>query len=301
MKKVVYMALAVILTACGNANSKYDATGVFEATEVVVSSEQTGRILMLDVNEGDRISEGSQVGLIDTVQLYLKARQIGATKLVYASQIPETQKQIASLSEQLDKARQDESRFANLVSEGAANSKMLDDARSQVAVLQKQIDALRSTLQNSTNSLNAQMSTADVQQLQVLDQLQKCRVISPLTGVVVEKYSERGEFTAPGKPLFKVADIDEIFLRAYITAPQLTKLKLGQKVRVFADEGEKDRREYEGTVTWIASKSEFTPKTIQTRSERANLVYAVKVSVKNDGLIKIGMYGEVAFGDGNGE
>lgn len=287
--------IATLLVSCSSSESKFDATGVFEATEVTVSAEQTGKLLAFDVTEGTKVQAGLEVGLVDTVQLYLKARQIGATKLVYSSQMPETQKQMAALSEQLEKARQDEARFTSLVAEGAANQKVLDDARSQVAVLEKQLDALKSTLQNSTNSLSAQMTTADVQQLMVLDQLHKCHISSPIDGVVLEKYAECGEFTAVGKPLFKVADIGNIFLRAYITADQLTGLQLGQKVLVYADEGVDGRKEYEGRLTWIADKAEFTPKTIQTRDERANLVYAIKVSVKNDGLIKMGMYGELKF------
>ena len=295
MKKLFIIAMAATMVACSGEKNEFDATGVFEATEVVVSAEQTGKLLTFDVTEGSKVEANTEVGLVDTVQLYLKARQIGAAKLVYSAQMPEVQKQLAGLKQQLVKARQEEARFATLVKEGAANQKMLDDASSQVAVLQKQVDALQSTLQNSTNSLSAQMNTADVQQLQVLDQLQKCHIASPIAGVVLEKYAECGEFTATGKPLFKVADINNIYLRAYITADQLTGLRLGQKVKVYADQGKEDRKEYEGTLTWIADKAEFTPKTIQTRNERANLVYAIKVSVRNDGLIKMGMYGEVAF------
>ena len=295
MKKLFIIAMAATMVACSGEKNEFDATGVFEATEVVVSAEQTGKLLTFDVTEGSKVEANTEVGLVDTVQLYLKARQIGAAKLVYSAQMPEVQKQLAGLKQQLVKSRQEEARFATLVKEGAANQKMLDDASSQVAVLQKQVDALQSTLQNSTNSLSAQMNTADVQQLQVLDQLQKCHIASPIAGVVLEKYAECGEFTATGKPLFKVADINNIYLRAYITADQLTGLRLGQKVKVYADQGKEDRKEYEGTLTWIADKAEFTPKTIQTRNERANLVYAIKVSVRNDGLIKMGMYGEVAF------
>lgn len=289
------MVLMCVSIACNSHHDDFDATGMFEATEVVVSAEQTGKLLEFDIVEGSQVEAGAEVGLIDTVQLYLKARQIGATKLVYSAQMPETRTQIAALKQQLQKARQEEARFSALVNEGAANRKLLDDATSQVEVLQRQIDALQSTLQNSTNSLAAQMNTADVQQLQVLDQLQKCHIASPIKGVVLEKFAEKGEFATIGKQLFKVADIDNIYLRAYISADMLTGVKLGQKVKVYADQGEESRKEYEGTVMWISSKAEFTPKTIQTRDERANLVYAIKVSVENDGLIKMGMYGELKF------
>ncbi|MGM9760107.1 MAG: HlyD family secretion protein [Parabacteroides sp.] len=295
MKPIVYIALMCTLAACHLHQDDFDATGIFEATEVMVSAEQTGKLVAFDIQEGCPVEAGAQVGLIDTVPLYLKARQIGATKLIYSAQIPETQKQLAALKQQLEKARQEEARFSALVREGAANRKLLDDATNQVAVLQRELEALQSTLGNSTHSLTAQMNTADVQQLQVLDQLQKCHITSPLTGIVLEKYAEQGEFATTGKPLFKVADLDHIYLRAYICAEQLTRLQLGQQVKVFADQGKEERRAYEGIVTWIASKAEFTPKTIQTREERANLVYAIKVRVKNDGLIKIGMYGEVRF------
>lgn len=294
MKKTLYIAiLALLAVSCSKNKNDYDATGTFEATEITVSAEQTGRLLMFDVTEGNKVEANQQVGLIDTVQLYLKARQIGATKLVYSAQKPETEKQIASLRQQLAKAQQEVERFDALVKDGAANRKLLDDAKSQVAVLQKQIAAQQSALNTSTNSLNAQMNTADVQKLQVADQLQKCHIYSPISGIVLEKYTEPGEFAATGKPLFKVADMDNMIMRAYVTSSQLKEVKIGQEVKVFADYGKGERKEYAGKVTWISSKSEFTPKTILTDDERANLVYAIKVAVKNDGYIKIGMYGEL--------
>lgn len=281
------------LASCGDKEKEYDATGTFEATEVTVSAEQNGKLLQLDVNEGDKIEQDKQVGLIDTVQLYLKARQIGATKLVYASQRPDMAKQVAATRQQLAKAREEYNRFAGLVKDGAANRKNLDDARSQVQVLERQLEAQLSSLHTSTNSLNAQMGTTDVQKLQVADQLRKCHITTPIAGTVLEKYVEQGEFATVGKPLFKMADIDQMFLRAYITSAQLKNVKIGQTVKVFADYGNGEKREYQGKVTWISSKSEFTPKTILTDDERADLVYAVKIAVKNDGYVKIGMYGEV--------
>ncbi len=287
--------LAVLgMVSCGDSETAYDATGTFEATEVTVSAEQNGTLLRFDINEGDSLQAGSQVGLIDTVQLYLKARQIGATKLVYAAQRPDVAKQVAATRQQLDKAREEYNRFSALVADGAANRKMLDDARSQVKVLERQLEALQSQLGTTTHSLDAQMSTADVQCLQVADQLRKCHIMSPISGTVLEKYAECGEFAAVGKPLFKVADTGKMYLRAYITSAQLKNVKIGQRVKVYADYGGDDnRKEYEGRITWISAKSEFTPKTILTDDERADLVYAVKIAVKNDGLLKIGMYGEV--------
>lgn len=297
MKTLKYAVVAVFTTiiavSCGNNETDNFATGTFEATEVTVSAEQTGRLLRLAMTEGDRIEAGTQVGLIDTVQLYLKARQVGATKIVYESQKPEKQKQVAAITQQIKKAREDVNRYEQLVKEGAANRKVLDDARSQLQVLQRQLEAQTSALNTSTKSLNAQMGTADVERLQIADQLRKCHVYAPITGTVIEKYAEAGEFATIGKPLFKMADIDNMNLRAYITTAQLRQVRIGQTVKVFADYGNGDRKEYQGTVTWISSKSEFTPKTILTDDERADLVYAVKVAVKNDGYIKIGMYGSV--------
>ena len=298
MNKMKVMGLvlsALCLASCGDKEREYDTTGTFEATEVTVAAEQNGKLLLLDVNEGDRIGEGRQVALIDTVQLYLKARQIGAAKLVYASQRPDMEKQVAATREQLAKAREEYDRFAALVKDGAANRKSLDDARSQVQVLQRQLEAQQSSLHTSTSSLNAQMGTADIEKLQVADQLRKCHVLAPISGTVLEKYMERGEFASVGKPIFKMADTDHMFLRAYITSAQLKNVKIGQQAKVFADYGNGQKKEYRGTVTWISSKSEFTPKTILTDDERADLVYAVKIAVKNDGYVKIGMYGEAKF------
>ena len=281
------------LASCGEQNKDYDATGTFEATEVTVSAEQNGKLLQLSLNEGDTVMQGTQVALVDTVQLYLKAQQIGATKLVYAAQRPDPTKQVAATRQQLAKAREDCARFEKLVKEGAANQKTVDDAQSQVAVLERQLEAQLATLANSTNSLNAQMSQTDIQRQQVADELRKCRVITPITGTVLEKYAEQGEFVSIGKPLFKLANTHQFFLRAYFTSSQLKQVKTGQRVRVFADYGGGERKEYAGRVTWISTQSEFTPKTILTNEERADLVYAVKIAVPNDGYVKIGMYGEV--------
>ena len=293
MKNFMIFAAAALLVGCGKKDKDYDATGTFEATEVTVSAEQTGKLMMFDITEGDKIEGGSQVGLIDTVQLYLKARQMGATKLVYSAQKPETQKQIAATRQQIAKARQEVNRYTQLVKEDAANRKLLDDAKSQLQVLERQLEAQTSSLNTSTRSLNAQMGTVDVEKLQIADQLQKCHILSPISGTVLDKYAEPGEFATIGKPLFKIADTDNMYLRAYITSDQLRSVKIGQQVKVFSDYGGGNRKEYRGTVTWISDKSEFTPKTILTDDERADLVYAIKIAVKNDSYIKIGMYGEV--------
>ncbi len=295
MKQIYIILSTVALTACSNSEKYFDATGTFEATEVTVSSEQNGKLICLNISEGDRVEAGQEVGLTDTVQLYLQARQIGATKLIYATQRPDTEKQVAATRQQIAKAEQEFQRFNGLWQEGAANRKQVDDAKSQIDVLQKQLYAQLSTLQNSTKSLNAQMETANVQCLQVADQLRKCHITSPISGVVLSKYAEAGEFAVVGKPLFKVAELDNMFLRAYVTSAQLSNIKLGQDVKVYADFGAGDRKEYDGKIIWISAKSEFTPKTILTDDERADIVYAVKIAVKNDGYVKIGMYGEVKF------
>ena len=287
--------LALMLNACGNKEKDFDATGVFEATETVVYAEQNGCLTTFDVDEGDRLEQGREVALIDTVQLWLKVAQTEASRKVYQSQKPDMEKQLAATREQLAKARQEQQRYRELVADGAAPRKMLDDADSQVEVLQRQVEALRSSLSVSTNALDRQMEAADVQREQLLDQLAKCHVRTPSSGTVIEKYVERGEFVAVGKPLFKMADTDHMFMRAYVTSAQLQHIRVGQKAKVYADYGKGQKREYAGTVTWISSQSEFTPKTILTDDERADLVYALKVAVKNDGYIKMGMYGEVKF------
>ena len=287
--------LILLLASCSKSEKEYDATGVFEATETTVSAEQSGTLLAFSVNEGDEIAADVEVGLIDTTQLWLKIQQAKASQAVYQSQKPDREAQIAATRQQLAKARQEQQRYKELVADGAAPSKLLDDATSQVAVLQKQLNAQISALNTQVSTLNSQLSTVDVQVNQLRDQLQKCHIKTPIAGTVLEKYAERGEFVAMGKPLFKIADTQEMFIRAYVTSAQLQNIKLGQQAKVFADYGDGQRKEYEGVVSWISSRSEFTPKTILTDDERADLVYALKVAIKNDGFIKIGMYGEVKF------
>ncbi|MBR5689510.1 MAG: HlyD family efflux transporter periplasmic adaptor subunit [Prevotella sp.] len=295
LSKMGLTTLLLLFAACGNKEKEYDATGTFEATETTVYAEQNGTLLSFDVNEGDEIAQGVEVGLVDTTQIWLKIQQLKATKEVYRSQKPDMTKQIAATRQQLAKARQEQQRYKELVADGAAPSKMLDDATSQVAVLQKQLDAQISSLNTSTNSLGKQMAATDVQVSQLRDQLRKCHIASPISGTVLEKFVARGEFVTTGKPLFKVADTERMFIRAYVTSAQLQNIKVGQQAKVFADYGDGQRKEYDGTISWISSRSEFTPKSILTDDERADLVYALKVAVKNDGFIKIGMYGEVKF------
>lgn len=294
-EKNIWLAVMLALTACGNNEKEYDATGTFGATEVTVSAEQSGTLLRFDLEEGNNIDAGSEVGLTDTTQIWLKLQQAGATKAVYNSQKPDMEKQIAATRQQLAKARSEQQRYKELVADGAAPSKMLDDATNQVLVLQKQLEAQVSTLNSQLSTLNSQQMTVGVQEGQLRDQLRKCHIIAPITGTVLEKYVERGEFVSVGKPLFKLADTKNMFMRAYVTSAQLQQVRVGQKVKVYADYGGGQKKEYDGTVSWISSHSEFTPKTILTDDERADLVYAVKIAVKNDGGIKIGMYGEAKF------
>jgi HlyD family secretion protein len=294
MQKIYVLAgVALMMVACGGNEKAYDATGTFEATETTVYAEQSGALLTFSVNEGDMIEAGKEVGLIDTTQTWLKIQQLDATKEVYQSQKPDMERQIAATRQQLSKAQQDEQRYRELVADGAAPSKMLDDASSQVKVLQKQLDAQISSLSTSTRSLDKQTVAANVQIEQLRDMLRKCHIVTPTKGTVLKKYVERGEFVAIGKPLFKIADTEQMFMRAYVTSAQLQNIRIGQQVKVFADYGDGQKKAYDGTVSWISSRSEFTPKTILTDDERADLVYAVKVAIKSDGYVKIGMYGEL--------
>lgn len=295
--KTINMILAgpilFVLTACGNGKGDFDASGTFESTEVIVSSEANGKVMQFNVEEGDLLKSGQEVGYIDTVQLYLKKLQLLSSAKSVQSRRSDITKQIAATKEQIAKAEKEKRRNENLLKSNAATRKQVDDIESQLAVLQKQLAAQISTLQNNNQSVTEESSAIEVQVAQLEDQLRKCRIISPINGTVLSKYTEAGELASQGKPLFKIADVNNMYLRAYVIAGQLTQIKLGQEVKVYADYGKDDRREYAGKVTWISDKAEFTPKTIQTKDERANLVYAVKVAVKNDGYLKIGMYGEI--------
>lgn len=294
--KIAILVLAGLsIISCTDKNKEYDAMGVFETTEVIVSAEGNGKILSLDIKEGDRVEAGQEIGLIDTTQLYLTKLQLEASVRATGSGHYNISKQIAALEQQLTKLYKERDRFTKLAAAGASGQKQVDDINAEINVLEKQLAAQKDNLQNANKGISEQTVALEAQIAQVNDQIEKCRIKSPVSGTVLAKYAEAGELAGGGRALFKVANIDEVKLRAYISADQLTDLKLGQDAKVYADQGEKGRREYAGKLTWIASEAEFTPKTIQTRDERSNLVYAVKVSVENDGLIKLGMYGEVKF------
>lgn len=293
-KMIAGLSLLIAFASCGKSDNDFDAAGNFESTEITVSSEAVGRILQFDVEEGALLEAGQLVGTIDSTQLYLKKLQLKAGQKAIQIRRPDVQKQIAALEQQITTAKSERKRVQNLVNAEATTTKQLDDVNAQIAVLEKQLVATKSTLQIAVGGMDAEQDGLIYQADQVEDQLKKCSVVSPIKGVVLVKYAERGELATMGKALFKIADVDNMILRAYVTSNQLTQIKLGQKVKVSADFGQ-EMKQYDGTISWISSKSEFTPKTIETRDERANLVYAVKINVKNDGYLKIGMYGNVKF------
>ena len=289
------MSTALLLTACTKQVAEYDATGTFEATEVTVCAESAGILLRFTSVEGQPLTAGDEVALVDTTQIVLQMAQLRATQMVYDSQQPNHRKQVAALRERLAAAQREQKRYEELVADGAAPRKMLDDATTQADVLHREIDALESSLGTQTATLRSQREAAEAQIKVLADRLDKCRVMAPRDGIVLETYAEPGEYVTTGKPLLTMADTDEMYLRAYVTTGQLERLHLGQKVTVYADYGNGQRKEYPGTLAWISQRSEFTPKTILTDDERADLVYATKIRVQNDGLLKIGMYGEVKF------
>ena len=297
MKKISFcfaaIGMMVSLVACEGGSGDYDASGVFETTEVTVSARGTGEIMRFDIKEGHQVEAGQAVGYIDTIQLHLKKEELLGNLMATDSRRYNVSRQIASLRQEIATQKRERLRYENLVREKAANQKQLDDINSGLAVLEKRLAAQVETLENSNRSVSGEVLMLEARIAQIEDQIAKCVITSPVRGTVLSKYAERGELAAQGRSLFKVGDLSDMYLRVYITAPQLTTLKVGQQVKVYADEGEDGRREYMGTVSWISDKAEFTPKTIQTRDERANLVYAVKVAVKNDGYIKKGMYGEM--------
>lgn len=288
----IYGAIPLLAASCGG-DGDFDATGTFEATEIVVSAEAAGRILRFDAEEGDVLRAGRQVGAIDTVQLYLQKLQLERQRASVRSGRPDIGKQASSLREQIAKQQTERRRVENLLKDGAATTKQLDDIDAQLKVLGGQLDALLSTLENNAVSIDENSSAIELQIAQVEDRLAKCRIASPVTGTVLAKYAEAGELASVGRPLMKVADLGRIYLRAYFTSDQLADLRLGQEVTVTADFGGERQLDYPGRIVWIASESEFTPKTVQTRNSRAGLVYAAKIAVENDGRLKIGLYGEV--------
>jgi HlyD family secretion protein len=269
---IVLLATILIISSCGNRKGDYDASGTFETTEILVSSQANGQLMELNIDEGQSLTANVPVGYVDTVQLYLKKRQLLASMKAIDSRSHNVALQIAGLRQQISKQQKELVRFQNLLRSNAATQKQVDDIQSGIELLQKQLAAQTESLENNNRSVSGESAALQVQIEQVADLINKSIVVSPISGTVLSKYAEAGEVTAQGKALFKVGDIENMFLRAYITSDQLTQLKLGQTVRVFADFGEKERKEYTGTIAWVSDKAEFTPKTIQTRNERANQI-----------------------------
>lgn len=314
MKRVFqYLVIGSLLitASCNISNGKFDASGTFEANEVIVSSELSGKILSLNVEEGQTLSKDSVVGIVDAAAISLQKEQVEANiqalseKTADASpQVKLLENQLAVQQSQLNNLLHEQTRIQNLLKQDAATGKQLDDITAQVdvakkslAVTQQQINVQRNNIATQNRSILSEGKPLQKRVAQLDDQLKRASIINPVAGTVITKYAEAGEVTSAGKALYKVADLSTMTLRAYPTGSQLSTIKLGQKVKVMADDGEKKYKEFDGTITWIADKAEFTPKTIQTKDERANLVYAIKIKVKNDGYLKIGMYGEVKFGN----
>jgi HlyD family secretion protein len=292
----VFMFLLLFgIISCKEKTNLHDASGSFEAKETIIAAEAAGRINQLNIEEGEALDSGQLIGYIDSTQLHLTMLQLVQNKKAILSGRPQANVQVEALRKELANAVFDRDRTARLVASGVASQKQLDDADSRIATLQSRIDAQESSLHTTTSSINEQGSTVDAQMRGINDQLKKSVIFNPVKGTVLTKYAEQYEMAAVGKPLYKIADISTIILRAYITGDQLQQIKLGEKVKVFTDDGKGGYRETEGVITWISDKSEFTPKTIQTKNERANLVYAIKITVKNDGYLKLGMYGEVSW------
>jgi HlyD family secretion protein len=293
---IVFCQLSTLLFfACNSSNSEFDASGAFEAEEVIISAEASGTILKFDIEEGQTLKAGQPLGYIDSTQLFLRKRQLESQIRSTLSQRPDVNTQIAALQVQLTAAEREQKRISNLVKAGAATQKQMDDMNAQVDMLKKQLSAQQSSLGIASSSITEQTSPLKIQIEQTDDLLDKCRIVNPIDGTVLTKYAEVNEMAATGKPLYKIADLSSILLRAYVTGTQLQQIRLNQKVKVLVDDGADNYRELEGTITWISDKAEFTPKTIQTKEERANLVYAAKIKVKNDGSLKLGMYAEVKF------
>ncbi|MDD2482289.1 MAG: HlyD family efflux transporter periplasmic adaptor subunit [Lutispora sp.] len=290
--RLLLIPILILFASCANGTKDFDASGVFEAKEIIVSSEVNGKILSLNIEEGQEHEQGQEYGLIDTLQLYLKRQQLLYSIEAIGGRAIDVNTQIASLKEQISKMKVEKQRIETLLKKNAANQKQLDDINSNISVAEKQLLAQVSSFEKGNKSISSEESSFRVQVLQINDQLEKCKIKSPIKGRVLLKYSEQGEILGVGRPIFKISDVDNMILRIYITSSQLTQVKLDQEIKVFADFG-KERKEYKGKISWISSKAEFTPKSIQVKDDRDNLVYAVKVMVKNDGYLKIGMYGDV--------
>lgn len=292
---IAFILAAAFLIGCSNGNGDFDATGTFESEEIIVSSEAMGKLVMFQVEEGMQLEQNQIVGIVDTTQLHLKKKQLLSSITAVLSKQPDISAQLAALQQQIETAEIEKKRIENLVKLDAATTKQLDDINSQLEVLNKQYTAAKSSLTITKQGLQSETLPLIAQVEQIEDQIKKSYITNPIDGTVLTRYAKLDEITSNGKALYKIADLSGMTLRAYVDGDQLGQIKLGQKVKVYIDKGEGDQKEMSGEIYWVSSKAEFTPKTIQTKDERANLVYAIKVKVINDGYLKIGMYGEVKF------
>ncbi len=302
---VTFLVFSVI--ACNNNQQSFDASGTFEADEVVVSAEVPGQLLTLNVQEGDSVELNKIVGEIDAQNLSLQKEQVQASIKALGEKTVDTepqvlllQKQLAVQQSELQNTLYETTRLENLFKQDAATGKQVDDIhakadvqKKQIAVTQQQINVLRNNVATQNRSVLSETKPLEKKIAQLDEQISKANIVNPVQGIVLTKYAEAGEFVPAGKALYEIANLSEMTLRAYISGDQLTQVALGQHVKVRVDNGANAYKEFPGIISWIADKAEFTPKTIQTKDERANLVYAIKVKVKNDGFLKIGMYGEV--------
>jgi HlyD family secretion protein len=288
MKKIIPFLILASLVSCNKNNDKADGYGNFEATEVTISAEANGKIDYLKLEEGDILEPNSQVGLVDTTQLYFNKQQLMVSKSTVYSKSANVLSQRKVLQEQLKTAQIEKKRIQNMFAENAATKRQVDEIDGKVSVIQEQIKSVETQNAPIVN----EVKSIDVQIEKINDQIQKSKIINPIRGTVLAKYAEPNEVTAFGKPLYKIANISDLNLRVYVGENQLSNIKIGQKVTVKID-AEKAMKSYQGEISWISSSAEFTPKVIQTKEERVNLVYAVKVKVKNDGGLKIGMPAEM--------
>lgn len=293
MKKIALLSATLLLLASCQNSDNYDATGIFEANTVTVSAETAGRLVSFSLNEGDSLLAGQTVGLVDTTLLALQRKQLLSQQLATEKSSPDIAAQAAALRSQIAHQQNECDRIARLLADGAATQKQSDDANALLRTLRGQLEGLLSTLDKNRSSITESASALQYQREQIEEQIRKSCLTAPLTGTVLQKYAEQGEYATPGRPLFQMANLDDIHLLCYFTASQLAHIQIGQEVTVIADFGGDEQYEYPGKIIWIAQESEFTPKSIQTQDSRANLVYAVKISVKNDGRLKLGQYGEV--------
>ena len=292
---IAFILSTLMVLACSNGNGDFDATGTFESEEIIVSSEAMGKLVMFQVEEGMELKQNQLVGVIDTTQLHLKKKQLLSSINAVLSKQPDISAQLAALEKQIETTEIEKKRIENLVKSDAATTKQLDDINSQLEVLNKQYTAAKSSLTITKQGLQSETLPLVDQVEQIGDQIKKSIIKNPIEGTVLTRYAKQDEITSNGKALYKIANLSDMTLRAYVDGDQLGQIKLGQKVKVFVDKGEGDQKEMSGEIYWVSSKAEFTPKTIQTKDERANLVYAIKVKVINDGYLKIGMYGEIKF------